>query len=962
MEHKGAVDPEDDSGLLSRLAPSPHSEAVAHEFQELSLQPNQYLPPLNERKNVLQLKLQQRRTREQLVDQGIMPPLKSPAAFHEQIKSLERARTENFLKHKIRSRPDRSELVRMHILEETFAEPSLQATQMKLKRARLADDLNEKIAQRPGPMELVEKNILPVDSSVKEAIIAVGQENYPQALDDFSFDEDSSDALSPDQPGSQESQGSTASPGEPKTREIPSPVTPASSSTQYPSIATPGTDFLKPPVTDQHVTRTTAAAPLTTNSVTATKHCSGPTLIKQPHPKNPNDRPRSKKCKEPKPRVKKLKYHQYIPPDQKGEKNEPPMDSNYARLLQQQQLFLQLQILSQQQQHYNYQTILPAPLKPVNDKQGNTGNIPLNTLSNSTSTVAVSTPRQNTSISNRKPGPLPPSLDDLKFPSTSPLRAAPAEDSLCSGSTSSMDLDVTEKDRKLQEKEKQIEELKRKLEQEQKLVEVLKMQLEVEKRSHQQQSQASAKPSMTLNQQHNPSSIKEEVSVADSSEARQLVPDASHSLGQPRPADVQNPVAKKAVVIKQEIPLAKVEPQNVISQFYVSSQRQPQTAVVAHPQALLAAQGTAQLLLPLSLQGPNTAASVQLSASNIQVQTQAGIPAMGQVSTSSGLAPKVPQMHMSAPKQNASPQHAVGQTSQNRKVFPPTSPNTVFSYQNQTATNLQQPLFNQASNTTSHSGNQAPLVQNGPNALQKPPSPPQSQQYILQQSLFNSSGTKTKDPPRYEEAIKQTRSLQSSQREISSAHSQQMDDLFDILIKSGEISMPMKEEPSLISKMRPVTANITTMPVNTVVSRPPPQVQMAPPLSLEPTSNFSLTLENQLEALLEGTLPSGNGMSQLTSGNEDKESFSVIEDLQNDLLNHSGILDHSQSPMETSDSQFTPSSCLSLDLPDPNLDNMEWLDLTMPNASSGLTPLSSTAPSMFSTDFLDPQDLQLQWD
>ncbi|XP_015743245.1 MKL/myocardin-like protein 2 isoform X1 [Python bivittatus] len=1093
MEHKGAVDPEDDSGLLSRLAPSPHSEAVAHEFQELSLQPNRYLPPLNERKNVLQLKLQQRRTREQLVDQGIMPPLKSPAAFHEQIKSLERARTENFLKHKIRSRPDRSELVRMHILEETFAEPSLQATQMKLKRARLADDLNEKIAQRPGPMELVEKNILPVDSSVKEAIIAVGQENYPQALDDFSFDEDSSDALSPDQPGSQESQGSTASPGEPKTREIPSPVTPASSTTQYPSIATPGTDFLKPPVTDQHVARTTTAAPLTTNSVTATKHCSGPTLIKQPHPKNPNDRPRSKKCKEPKPRVKKLKYHQYIPPDQKGEKNEPPMDSNYARLLQQQQLFLQLQILSQQQQHYNYQTILPAPLKPVNDKQGNTGNIPLNTLSNSTSTVAVSTPRQNTSISNRKPGPLPPSLDDLKvaelkmelklrglpvsgtkmdlierlkpyqdlnnnsvgtsntvagtassngtskpgeiatsfppaplnkqavnsvpstssettpvgtgskigplecvgsplpispspseqsslgtddtnmadtlteimtmmspsqFPSTSPLRAAPTED----GSTSSMDLDATEKDRKLQEKEKQIEELKRKLEQEQKLVEVLKMQLEVEKRSHQQQSQASAKPSMTLNQQHNPISVKKEDSVADSSEARRLVPDASHSLGQPRPADVQNPVAKKAVVIKQEIPLAKVEPQNVISQFYVSSQRQPQTAVVAHPQALLAAQGTAQLLLPLSLQGPNSAASVQLPASNIQVQTQAGIPAMGQVSASSGLAPKVPQMHMSAPKQNASPQHAVGQTSQNRKVFPPTSPNTVFSYQNQTATNLQQPLFNQASNTTPHSGNQAPLVQNGPNALQKPPSPPQSQQYILQQSLFNNSGTKTKDPPRYEEAIKQTRSLQSSHREISSAHSQQMDDLFDILIKSGEISMPMKEEPSLISKMRPVTANITTMPVNTVVSRPPPQVQMAPPLSLELTSNFSLALENHLEALLEGTLPSGNGMSQLTSGNEDKESFSVIEDLQNDLLNHSGILDHSQSPMETSDSQFTPSSCLSLDLPDPNLDNMEWLDLTMPNASSGLTPLSSTAPSMFSTDFLDPQDLQLQWD
>uniref|UniRef100_A0A8C2WS78 Phosphatase and actin regulator n=1 Tax=Cyclopterus lumpus TaxID=8103 RepID=A0A8C2WS78_CYCLU len=126
---------------------------------------------------ILQLRLQQRRTREQLVDQGIMPPLKSPAAFHGQIRSLERARTENFLKHKIRSRPERAELVRMHILQETGAEPSLQATQMKLKRARLADNLNEKLAQRPGPMELVEKNILPVDSSVKKAIIGEGQRN-----------------------------------------------------------------------------------------------------------------------------------------------------------------------------------------------------------------------------------------------------------------------------------------------------------------------------------------------------------------------------------------------------------------------------------------------------------------------------------------------------------------------------------------------------------------------------------------------------------------------------------------------------------------------------------------------------------------------------------------------------------------------------------------------------------------
>uniref|UniRef100_A0A493TJH0 Myocardin related transcription factor B n=1 Tax=Anas platyrhynchos platyrhynchos TaxID=8840 RepID=A0A493TJH0_ANAPP len=1050
MDHLGTADAEDDSGSLTRLAPSPHSEAVAHEFKELSLQPSQYLPPLNERKNVLQLRLQQRRTREQLVDQGIMPPLKSPAAFHEQIKSLERARTENFLKHKIRSRPDRSELVRMHILEETFAEPSLQATQMKLKRARLADDLNEKIAQRPGPMELVEKNILPVDSSVKEAIIAVGQENYPQGLDDYSFDEDSSDALSPDQPASQESQGSAASPGEPKTSDSPSPVTQnATTSTQYPPLTSPVPEFLKTPSTiEQQVTRSTATTTVTTNTVSATKP--GPTLVKQSHPKNPNDKHRSKKCKEPKPRVKKLKYHQYIPPDQKGEKNEPQMDSNYARLLQQQQLFLQLQILSQQQQHYNYQAILPAPLKPLNDKQNNNGNTPLNTLNNNTQTSAANSPRQNSNIPSRKPGPLPSSLDDLKvaelkmelklrglpvsgtktdlierlkpyqdlnnngvtttssvtvttstgateqsslstddtsmadtftevmtmmspsqFLSTSPLRANTGDDNQnrSSGSISSMEFDVAEKDRKLQEKEKQIEELKRKLEQEQKLVEVLKMQLEVEKRGQQQHSQTSGN-SAALEQKQFSAAVKDENALTDCLSTSQSVPAASHSLGQSVYTSGQNPVAKKAVVIKQEIPVAKAEPQNAISQFYFNPQRQPQTAVVAQPQALLTTQGTAQLLLPLSIQGPNSTTSVQLPVGNIklQAQSQAGVQTPSQIPVpipSSGLGQTAPQMHAPQSKPNTIMQHALGQTQQIRKVFPPTTSNTVFSYQTAPVTTPSQSFINKTSNSNIHTGsNQAPSMQNGPATPSKPGSPSQAQPYIVQQSLFNNTVSKKKDPPRYEEAIKQTRNIQTSHREISSAHSQQMDDLFDILIKSGEISLPIKEEPSPISKMRPVTANITTMPVNTVISRPPPQIQMAPPpVSLEPTTSLSISLENQLEALLDGTLTSGNEIPQLTSSSEDRESFSLIEDLQHDLLNHSSILDHSHSPMETSDPQFTTNnSCLSLDLPDTNLDNMEWLDITMPSSSSGLTPLSSTAPSMFSTDFLDPQDLQLHWD
>ncbi|GLD57772.1 myocardin isoform X1 [Lates japonicus] len=72
-------------------------------------------------RSVLQLRLQQRRTREQLADQGIMPHPASDGS-------------------------------------------SLEA-QLRLKRARLAEDLNEKLALRPGPLELVQKNIIPLDAA-----------------------------------------------------------------------------------------------------------------------------------------------------------------------------------------------------------------------------------------------------------------------------------------------------------------------------------------------------------------------------------------------------------------------------------------------------------------------------------------------------------------------------------------------------------------------------------------------------------------------------------------------------------------------------------------------------------------------------------------------------------------------------------------------------------------------------
>ncbi|XP_077057137.1 myocardin related transcription factor Ab isoform X7 [Siphateles boraxobius] len=352
-------------------------------------------------KEVLQLKLQQRRTREELVSQGIMPPLKSPAAFHEQRKSLERARTEDYLKRKIRSRPERSELVRMHILEETSAEPSLQAKQLKLKRARLADDLNDKISHRPGPIELIHKNILPVHA-------LIGTES-PKG-ESSSLDEDSSDALSPDPQCSQDSPLGLAPQHSPSDMlHMNGDLSPSQFLTQAPPPPLIASDASPPQNLTSEFTMTHSSRPPTGH----TKQQSKSSTDRISH--------RSKKPKDNKPKVKKLKYHQYIPPDQKNDREPPPqLDSSYAKILHQQQLFLQLQIINQQQQHYNYHTILPAPPKLSAEKQQpstNLGPSPSKTIS-TCSTVSSNQNGPNRqsqpTVGGAKPSTLPPNLDEFK--------------------------------------------------------------------------------------------------------------------------------------------------------------------------------------------------------------------------------------------------------------------------------------------------------------------------------------------------------------------------------------------------------------------------------------------------------------------------------------------------------------------------------------------------------------------
>ncbi|XP_062382633.1 myocardin-related transcription factor B isoform X2 [Sardina pilchardus] len=1065
-----------DSAMLGLLASSPQSEAVTHELEELTLQPNHSLPPLNERKNVLQLRLQQRRTREQLVDQGIMPPLKSPAAFHEQIRSLERARTENFLKHKIRSRPERSELVRMHILQETLAEPSLQATQLKLKRARLADDLNEKLAQRPGPMELVEKNILPVDSSLKEAIIETssdslptivppdGQMPYPTTLE---FEEDSSDALSPEQPASQESQCSAPSPADVRLPETPSPV--ATPSPPVPPAAV--SDFFKPFASSPPHPPVAPAVPPTPTTPAPTKPA--PTLVKQSQPKLPGDKSRSKKSKEAKPRVKKLKYHQYIPPDQKQELHEAPMDSSYARLLQQQQLFLQLQILSQQQQHYNYQAILPAPLKPVVDGQPGSAAVALNSTSSLPASIVVSLPaaapatptaapaKPNSNTSNRKVGTLPANLEEMKVaelkmelklrglpvsgtktdlierlkpyqdgpapptpasagatlaastpmevsmaalspgqhaptesmastPPVSPMPTDPGRDDPAGGPEGQTGGTVNgparvpeERDRQLHEKERQIEDLLRKLEHEQRLVEALKMQLEVEKRSGVSPSQVEPPPPPPPPLPPPPPSLS--LSASDASPrgpvpvplfaALSPVKTEHHApanctlggQGSPRLVKLEDAHAAQVNSISPAPQVqVQVQPQQ-LPQFVISHQGMQQ--VLTQPQAaLIAAQhaGT-PIVLPVSL--PNNAGTIQLPTVT-SVKLQPILQATVSPQTPGLIQATVPQLQ--PPKAESPSALQPGPLSNHNHLVQTLPVCTTAGFQHCLTESRVGPegpqcfLSTSPDNRLSPRGSPGHNVSNGP--LSKSPVQPQPT-FILQPTTF-ASIPKSKEPPAYEDAVKQSRSMQNAAlAQVPTATSQQMDDLFDILIESGEITPFSPHEPSA-AKLMPVTASVTTLPVNTALSRPPAHVQLAPPpqvLCGDPMPGLAaLASDNQLEALLDGALHDAEPRLL------DDLHAQLMGDAQQHHHHHhhlspgttTAAAGNAHSPMDTSDLGFSESGCgpgpssssSSFSLQEAGLDSMEWLDLTMPGPMGTLNPLGMAA------DFLDTHDLQMPWD
>ncbi|KAF1661620.1 MKL/myocardin-like protein 1, partial [Aptenodytes patagonicus] len=941
--------------------------------------------------------------------------------------------TEDYLKRKIRSRPERSELVRMHILEETSAEPSLQAKQLKLKRARLADDLNEKIAQRPGPMELVEKNILPVESSLKEAII-VGQVNYPKVADNSSFDEDSSDALSPEQPASHESQGSVPSPMDSRICE-PLPSTTGTSLAQGTSqlqISADSSETLflpeqpPPPLPPPPL-----LPPSLTNGVALTAAKPPPTLIKQSQPKSASEKSqRSKKAKELKPKVKKLKYHQYIPPDQKQDKGAPPMDSSYAKILQQQQLFLQLQILNQQQQqHYNYQTILPAPPKPPGEQQSGASAPAVRNLSatvssaSSVSSGSSGLMRQNSNAAVGKPGPLPANLDEMKVAELKQelkLRALPV---------SGTKTDLIERLRAYQEQngaagqttptpkpstaailpkaaEVVVAFPAARLSTGPALVTTGIAPAEVvvatvtgggmmkfgstgstppvsptpSERSQMSTGDENSatgdtfgemvtSPLTQLTLQASPVQflVKEESSKSASCSVNAAARSERCSTGNSRDAEVRDKdqmLQEKDKQIEELTRMLKQKQQLVeMLRLQLEQEKRSQQSL---PAPAAAGEGTALASNPVAfgtqVKSENGFLSCQ-SAKQSSGQTDQFSPAptASQMDTSNpSPVPKkavmvkqeVPAAEAEPPCQSHSPRLFLGQQgSALSDLIKGTPPPTLIT--DSTGTHIvltvtKQSVERQGLSPHGKAGSSCPALQPG-----SPAAPSPSQMDLEQQQHTSLFGTPPpplpvpsvpmKEPPGYEEAMKQQPKAQEN-----GCSSQQMDDLFDILIESGEISADFKDQSSPAGKEPPVAPACSSPPSSHHSSELAVPVSLGQPVPV---------------GRLEDFLESSTGLPLLTAGHDGPEPLSLIDDLHSEMLSSSAILDHPPSPMDTSELHFAhePSGGIALDLAEANLDSMDWLELPGGSVMS-LAPLSTAAPSLFSTDFLDGHDLQLHWD
>ncbi|XP_068932909.1 myocardin isoform X3 [Petaurus breviceps papuanus] len=880
--------------------------------------------------------------------------LQNQTIFQEQRKGFDK--TEDYLKHKNRNRPEGKNLINMHILQDTIEEESIPAPQMKLKRARLADDVTEKIAVRPGLLELMEKNRIPVDSTMKESVKG-NHVGISKSTDAFAFDEDSSnDELSPEQTRSEDSQGSNSFPPDTKATEASSSA--PSKTTQHHTSDSENyrnEHFISQSDNMKQVNGS-LSSPIPVPAVVKSKSFS-------------DSKNRHKKPKDTKPKVKKLKYHQYIPPDQKAEKSPPPMDSAYARLLQQQQLFLQLQILSQQQQQqrFSYPGHHQAQLKEPNEELIRNPNSV--SISNTPLSPAKTTFSGQTGISSLKLVPLPSNLDDLKVSELRqqlrirglPVsgtktalmnRLRPFQD--CPGNTEPNFSDIT----------------------------TITFPVNPALTSY-QSSPTSVLPSGFYHFGSTSSTppispASSDVSVTgslpdtfnDTSPSFALKPSPVHICTEESLMRSLNGCCTQSDLdgIDSEKDKMLVEKQKVINELTMKLQQEQRQVEELRMQLQKQKRNNCTeqkqsqkhfFAVPIKKEDtvcscpfPSKQTSVQIQTNNSENQLSTREPAqllppLNSHSVESVGQSKVLSSTFLSPQN--SPQHSpLGAVKSPHCISQPPSPNNHY-------------LISSSSSSQGekHSG----LSQNS------------SQMCSIQSSGVQDDSTSGFSPESSnlctpflgtQPDSRQVTRVNASSKSPDTKHkqiiqSQQMDELLDVLIESGEMPASVKEDNSCFQKAQKITGSSQSQLNKS--SNPFEHISSAAQFSFDHCTTNS---DNHFEVLLNSHSPLGkvSDVTLLKIGIEESQFEGIMDRFSDkptdDLLGSHEILPVPLSPIQP---HLSPSSIdgtgLQMSLTESPWETMEWLDLTPPSSTTDFNSLTAVGPSIFNSDFLDITDLSL---
>ncbi|XP_007550080.1 myocardin isoform X2 [Poecilia formosa] len=376
----------------------------------------------NKFRSVLQLRIQNRRLSEINADPG----LKS-ASTHQK---TEKKRSEA---HRQTEDGATQKLPPGGLSTETAQERTVCGA-LRQRKARPSQTLTERIQQPPAAAEQQLEHTLPLEN---------GSASFPADV----FEEDISSSISSlntEQHAALQAASISSLPGLPVDQPLSDCSAVGLTLNDSPSHAQSGLTLLPPTAGVRQPLSVTLGE---SNSLAPTGRPNGmfltaqttPLLPKTARPPSPicpsslppslnfNHLTRPRKPRDIKPKMKKLKYHQYIPPDQKGasgtgaggaKQSSPapaqPLDPAYSHLLKQQQVFLQLQILqSQQQQHQQRlqppQEVAVVPSGDHNDLVKSCGASPLSLQPVPATTNQTQTDANPTS----KPEPLPANLVDL---------------------------------------------------------------------------------------------------------------------------------------------------------------------------------------------------------------------------------------------------------------------------------------------------------------------------------------------------------------------------------------------------------------------------------------------------------------------------------------------------------------------------------------------------------------------